>query len=97
MTQPDPPSTSTPTSLLSPLSQVDPNSLDLYFATQPEDLPDEAIDLIVERLQRDRLTFMVNPDSNGEPKKTRSAANLGKKVELPTNLSTDDLLKDLGL
>jgi hypothetical protein len=96
MTQPDPPPTSTPPNSSSPLSQVDPQSLDLYFAKQPEFLTDEEVAIIVERLEQDRLKFMANPD-NGEPKKTRSAANLGKKVELPTNLSTDDLLKDLGL
>lgn len=97
MTQPDPPPTSTPPSLSNPLSQVDPKSLDLYFAKAPEDLTDEEVAIIVERLEKDRLTFMANPDANGEPKKSRSAANLGRKIELPTNLSTEDLLKDLGL
>lgn len=76
---------------------MDPKSLDLYFAKAPEDLTDEEVAIIVERLEKDRLTFMANPDANGEPKKSRSAANLGRKIELPTNLSTEDLLKDLGL
>lgn len=97
MTQQDQPPTSTPQTSSSPLSQVDPNSLDLYFAKSPQDLTDAEVALIVERLSADRLKFMVSPDSNGEPKKSRSPANLGKKVELPSGLSTDDLLKDLGL
>lgn len=96
MTQQDQPPTSTPQTSSSPLSQVDPNSLDLYFAKNPQDLTDAEVALIVERLTADRLKFMANPDA-GEPKKSRSPANLGKKVELPSGLSTDDLLKDLGL
>lgn len=76
---------------------MDPKSLDLYFAKDPSELTDAEVALIVERLEADRLKFMQNPDANGEPKKTRSAANLGRKVELPTGLSTDDLLKDIGL
>jgi hypothetical protein len=78
------------------LSQVDPKSLDLYFAKAPEELTDEEIEIIVKRLEEDRLRFMANPD-NGEPKKSRAPANLGRKVELPTGLSTEDILKDIGL
>lgn len=97
MTQPDPQNPSTQTSSSSPLSQVDPKSLDILFAKDPTELTDAEIEAITERLEADRMKFMQNPDANGEPKKMRSAANLGKKVELPSDVSTDDLLGKIGL
>jgi hypothetical protein len=100
MTQQDRPPTSTLNSLSnpsSPLSQVDPKSLDLYFATDPNELTDAQIAVIVERLEADRMKFMASPDAGAEPTKSRSAANLSKKVELPTDVSTDDLLGKIGL
>jgi hypothetical protein len=69
----------------------------LYFATDPNELTDEQIALVVERLESDRMKFMASPESGAEPTKTRSAANLGKKIELPTDVSTDDILGKIGL
>jgi len=98
--QDTPPLTSTPSSSSSPsspLSQVDPKSLDLYFATDPNELTDEQVAIVVERLEADRMKFMAAPEAGSEPTKSRSAANLGRKVELPTDVSTDDLLGKIGL
>jgi len=100
MTQPEPPKPSIPNSSLttsSPLSQVDPKSLDFLFAKDPTELTDEEIERIVERLEADRIKFMQAPESASEPGKTRSNASLGKKVALPTDVSTSDLLGKLGL
>src|SRR5215472_13360677 len=96
MTQPEPPPTSTPSSsstTSSPLTQVDPKSLDFLFAKDPNELTDPEIESVVEKLEADRMKFMQNPDSAGEPKKSKSPADLKtKKIELPTDVSTDDLL-----
>jgi hypothetical protein len=76
---------------------VDPKSLDFLFAKDPTELTDEDIERIVERLENDRMKFMQNPDAVSEPTKSRSPASLGKKIELPTDVSTNDLLGKLGL
>jgi hypothetical protein len=79
------------------LSQVDPKSLDYLFAKDPTELTDADIERITERLEADRMKFMQNPDSASEPTKSRSTSGINKKVELPTDVSTDDLLGKLGL
>src|SRR5215471_18679713 len=88
------PPTSSPLSNHTPLSQVDPQSLDIYFAKHPEDLSDEEVALIVERLSADRLKFMANPEA--EPAKSRASA-VGKKIDAPEGISSADLLKKIGL
>ena len=69
----------------------------MLFAKDPTELTDSEIELIVEKLEADRIKFMQNPDAAGEPKKSRDPANLRKKIELPTDLSIDDLLGKIGL
>jgi hypothetical protein len=76
---------------------VDPQSLDYLFAKDPTELTDADIERIVERLEADRMKFMQNPDAAGEPTKSRSTSGINKKIELPTDVSTNDLLGKLGL
>ena len=97
MTQQDQPPPSTPNGSLSPLSEVDPHSLDVLFAKDPTELSDSEIEKIVAKLEDDRLKFMANPETGAEPKKTRSPANLSKKIDMPTDISTEDLLGKIGL
>jgi hypothetical protein len=75
---------------------VSPDSLDILFAKDPYILTDADVDAIVERLEADRLKFLAAPE--GEPKRERGKrADLGKKIELPTDLSADDILSEIGL
>lgn len=65
----------------SPLSQVNPKSLNELFNTSPDELTDEEVAVIVAKFQADRILFLANPTKKTGP----------KKVAADLNLSIDDL------
>jgi hypothetical protein len=64
----------------SPLSQVNPKSLNELFNTAPDDLTDAEVGAIVAKLQEDRRLFLATPP------KAKS-----KKVAADLNMTIDDL------
>lgn len=63
----------------SPLTEVNPNSLESIFNKDPETLTEDDIRKIVEELRADRERFLSAPRSNG------------KKKEAAANISLEDL------
>lgn len=72
----------------SPLTKVDPKSLQVLFNEDPEGLTEEECERICEALRADRARFNAEPQPR--PKKV-AAANLKKKVDANPTLSLDDL------
>lgn len=63
----------------SPLTQVDPKSLNELFNTSPDDLTDEEVAKIVKKLQDDRVLFLATPQKKSGTKKV--AADLDLKID----------------
>ncbi len=68
----------------SPLSEVDPQSLNQLFSTAPDELTDAQVDKIVLALEQDRKKFL---EAEAAPK----AAKKAPKVAADPGLSIDDL------
>jgi len=61
-------------------------------------LTDEQLEKTVAKLEADREKYMAHPEATAEPKKDGpKRVSLGKKIDAPTDLSTDDLLGKIGL
>lgn len=65
----------------SPLSLVNPKSLNELFNTSPDELTDAEVAVIVAKFQADRLLFLANPAKKAG----------AKKVAADLNMSIDDL------
>lgn len=76
----------------SPLASVDPQSLDHLFSLDPLELTDQQLQMVVEKLQADRLRMLSAPQ-RGEAK---PRANI-QKQELPKGLSVEELMKKINL
>ena len=63
----------------SPLTQVAPNSLEIIFNKNPEELTDAEIDTIVERLRKERTEWKY--DEGNKQKKKLEAAKQDLKIE----------------
>lgn len=66
----------------SPLSEAEPNSIDSFFAKDPEEISDSEIEAMVKELRRQRLTWTA-AEKNKVAKISLGSANL------------DEMLKDL--
>lgn len=58
----------------SPLSTVDPASLDLAWSKDPNLMVVADVELVVDKLQRDRLTFLANPEAVKKQRSKKTSA-----------------------
>lgn len=65
--------------MTSPLSQVNPESLDYLFNQDPLTMTDETVGKIVDALRADRARFLAQPDKPAKTKK--QAADLNVSLE----------------